>query len=53
MTLRIAFHLSKEAGADQVTQAQALAKLAERHIRAKWREVARVKLTIEHTIVRE
>ena len=50
--IRLAYHLPKGAGADQIRQARKLMRLVERHIRRQWRDVGQVKLTVERTIVR-
>ncbi|MEZ5777045.1 MAG: SdrD B-like domain-containing protein [Paracoccaceae bacterium] len=50
--LRLAYHLPKGAGAEDVKRARGLMRLVEKHIREKWRDVGRVKLTVEQTIVR-
>jgi hypothetical protein len=50
--IRLAYHVPKDAGADQIRQARNLMRLVERHIRQEWRDVGQVKLTVERTIVR-
>ncbi len=52
VNLRLAYHLSKTADRDALRKAQRDMRAVERHIRALWRDVGQVKLTIERTIVR-
>ena len=50
--LRLAFHLPEDAGVEKIRQARALRRIVERHIRREWRRTGRVRLLIEHIIVR-
>jgi uncharacterized repeat protein (TIGR01451 family) len=50
--LRLAYYLGPKADANDVSKARALMSMVERHIRKEWRDIGRVKLTIETTIVR-
>ena len=52
VNLRLAFHLPNSAGDEEVKRARALMQLVEKHIREEWRDVGRVKLTVEKTILR-
>ncbi len=53
VNLRLAFHLARGAGGEEVRRANGLMDVVERLIREEWRRVGRVKLTIERTLVRE
>ncbi|WP_181366336.1 DUF7507 domain-containing protein [Albidovulum aquaemixtae] len=50
--LRLVYHLPKYAETEDAERARGLMRLVESHIRETWRDVGRVKLTIEKTIVR-
>ncbi len=52
VNLRLAYHVPYNATAQDVKRGRALMRLVRRHIKRKWRNVGRVKLTIEQTIVR-
>lgn len=52
VNLRFAYHLAKDATASDVSEARARMRVLERHVRAVWKDVGRVKLTIEQTIIR-
>ena len=50
--LRLAYYLGPKSDAKDVSKARDLMSMVERHIRKEWRDIGRVKLTIETTIVR-
>ena len=50
--LRISFHMPADADKDDVRRARALMELVEDHVRDEWFDVGRVKLTVEHALVR-
>ncbi len=50
--VRLAWHITASAGADEVARGRALMKLVENRIRAEWRQAGRTQLRIETTIVR-
>ena len=52
VNLRLAFHLANSAGPEEVRRARRLMDVVEAHIRREWRDIGRVKLTIEQTVVR-
>lgn len=52
VNLRLAFHLPAKADDGDVRRARSLMRLVEDYIREGWRDVGRVKLTIETTFVR-
>lgn len=52
VSLRLAYHLPNTADSTEKREARALMDLVETHIRKAWRDVGRVKLTIEQTLVR-
>ena len=52
VNLRIAYHIPKSAGRDEVKRARAQMRLVEKHIRHEWRDIGQVKLTIEQLLLR-
>ena len=52
MNRRVAYHLPNAAGPDDVSRARQRMALVEEHIRRAWRDIGRVKLTVERTVVR-
>ena len=52
VVVRLAFHVASDATAAQVTAARGLMDLTEDFMRARWRDIGRVQLRIEQTIVR-
>ena len=51
-TMVLAFHLSQQATSDDVATARDLLDTLEAHIKADWRDIGRVRLRIEHSIIR-
>ena len=50
--VRLAFHIRAEADQSEVTRARGLMNMVQRYIDDEWRDIGRVKLTTEQTVVR-